>query len=162
MSKFVEDLPNVVLKDWMMLALGQRLGSGVGRQVFVYELDPRLVIKVEDCGFQNIVEREIWLAIKESKFREWFAPVRNISPCGTVLLMERTLPAPRSKYPKKMPGFVSDLKYSNFGMLNGRLVCHDYGMLCNFLAAVPAKVAMRRAQWWDAKDGSSFNDGAST
>lgn len=158
MSRFVESLPAVILKDWMMMALGKDLGAGYGRRVFVYGVDPRLVIKVEESGFQNVIERELWMAVKTTKFNRWFAPVRDISPCGTVLLMERTLPAPRSAYPKEMPEFVGDLKYSNFGMLNGRLVCHDYGTLCNFLAAVPAKVKMRRAKWWDAEDGSSFDD----
>lgn len=160
MSKFVEDLPPSILRDWMSAALGKKLGGGVGRTVFMYDLNPRYVVKVEESGFQNVVENEIWGAIKTTRYAQWFAPVHYMSGLGTILLMDRTLPAPRSVFPKRMPEFVGDLKYSNFGLLKGRLVCHDYGTLCNFLAAVPAKVKLRRAQWWDAKDGSTFDDRA--
>lgn len=162
MSTFVERLPPVILRDTMEMILGKKLGGGVGRTVFVYDLDPRFVVKVEESGFQNIVEREIWSAVMGSKFMRWFAPVYKISPCGTVLMMWRTLPAPRSAFPTMVPEFIGDLKHSNFGLYRNRLVCHDYGTLCNFLAAVPARVKMRRAKWWDPEDGSSFDDGTKT
>lgn len=28
---------------------------------------------------------------------------------------------------KKLPSFFDDVHYGNFGLLDGRLVCHDYG-----------------------------------
>lgn len=155
---FVDRLPQSILRDWMRAACGKKLGNGIGRTVFVYGLNPRYVIKVEEEGFQNIIESEIWKAIKDTKFARWFAPVRDISGLGTILLMDRTTPAPKSAFPKLVPEFVGDLKYSNFGLLRGRLVCHDYGTLTNTLAAIPARVKMRRAKWWHAGDGSSFNE----
>lgn len=158
MSAFIDGLGSNILRDWMANALGKKLGGGIGRQVFVYDLNPQFVIKIEQSGFQNVVEREIWLATKTTKHAKWFAPVRRISGLGCILLMDRTLPAPRSSFPKKMPDFLGDLKYSNFGMLRGKLVCHDYGTLCNFLHAVPSRVKMSKAQWWDAGDGSTFDD----
>lgn len=158
MSNFVQDLGQNILRDWMGAALGSRIGSGIGRSVFVYDLNPRYVIKVEQSGFQNVIEWEIWRAVKDTMWAKWFAPARHVSGLGSILLMERTLPAPKSKYPKKVPTFLGDLKYSNFGLLRGKLVCHDYGTLTNFLAGNHASEKMRKADWWDAGDGSSFDE----
>lgn len=162
MSKYIDDLPQNILRDLMNCALGTKLGGGIGRQVFIYDLNPKFVVKIEDCGFQNVIEHELWRATQGTQFAKWFAPVRHISGLGTVLFMDRTLPAPRSAFPKKVPEFLGDLKYSNFGLLNGKLVCHDYGTLCNFLHAMPAKAKMLKAKWWDAGDGSSFSDSKNT
>jgi hypothetical protein len=159
-GRYIDDLPANTLRDMMLLALGRRIGGGYGRDVFINDLNPQLVIKVERSGHQNPVEREIWEAVKNSQYAKWFAPVRFLSPYGSVLIMERTLPAPRKAYPKKVPEFLGDLKYSNFGLLRGRLVCHDYGTVSNFLHAIPGRVKMRAADWWDAADGASFDDGS--
>lgn len=157
MTAFVDNLPIATLRDWMNLACGKKLGGGIGRQVFVCDLNPQFVIKVEESGFQNVVEWETWKAVKDTPFAKWFAPARHISGYGAVLLMDRTLPAPRAKYPKKMPVFLGDYKYSNYGLLNGRIVAHDYGSQINLSNGLSAK--MRKADWWDANDGASFDDG---
>lgn len=160
---FVEDLGLGTLRDWMNAAVGSKLGGGIGRQVFVYDLNPRFVIKVEKNGYQNVVEWEIWQATKDTQYAKYFAPARHISGMGTILLMERTLPAPRQAFPKRMPDFLGDLKYSNFGLLRGKLVCHDYGTITNFLHGFTrSKIRYRKAEWWDAGDGSSFNDSGKT
>lgn len=159
LSKFIDTLGPNTLRDWMAAGLGTQLGSGSGRTVFVYDLNPRYVIKVERAGYQNAIEHEIWLATKDTIYAKWFAPVRHISGLGTILLMDRTVPAPRSAFPKKMPDFLGDLKYSNFGLLAGKLVCHDYGTVTNFLKGFAgSRMRMRKADWWDANDGSSFDD----
>jgi hypothetical protein len=158
MSEFINGLPASILRDLMNAACGVRLGRGIGRDVFVYDLNPRFVIKVERSGFQNVVEWEVWKAVKGTPFEKWFAPVRHISGLGTVLLMDRTLPASRSRYPKRMPVFLGDYKFSNYGLLNGRIVAHDYGSMVNISNGLTKK--MRRAEWWDAEDGSTFNDGS--
>lgn len=157
MSTFVESLPPSILRDWMNCGLGKKIGTGIGRQVFVYDLNPQFVIKVEESGYQNVIEYELWNAVKDTPYRKWFAPVRHMSGMGTILLMDRTLPAPRKAYPKRMPVFLGDYKYSNYGLLNGKLVCHDYGsMIC---ATNGLSKKMRKADWWDSNDGSSFDDG---
>jgi hypothetical protein len=159
LSKFVDDLPPSILRDWMNLACDKKLGGGSGRTVFVYGLDPKLVIKVESSGFQNVMEWETWRAVKSTQYAKLFAPCRHIAGLGTVLIMDRTLPAPRRAYAKSVPACLGDLKYSNFGLLRGKLVCHDYGTLTNLLAGtLSAKMRMRKADWWDAGDGSSFDD----
>lgn len=163
MSSFVEGVGPNILRDWMGAALGTQLGSGICRKVFVYGLNPKFVIKVEQSGFQNAVEREIWSAVKETQYAKWFAPVHHISGLGCLLLMSRTVPAPRKIFPKRMPDFLGDLKYSNFGLLRGKLVCHDYGTVTNFLHGFTReKINFRKAEWWDSEDGSTFDDGART
>lgn len=159
MSSFVEGLGPNILRDWMGAALGKKLGGGIGRQVFVYDLYPNYAIKIEQSGFQNVMEWEIWRAVKKIPgYARWFAPVHHVSGLGSILLMDRTLPAPRKAFPKVMPDFLGDLKYSNFGLLRGRLVCHDYGTLVNFLHGFTGRITTRKADWWDAGDGSSFDD----
>lgn len=159
MGNLVDELGTNTLRDWFTCALGSKLGGGIGRQVHVYDLNPRYAMKVERNGFQNSIEWEIWRAVKTTQYAKWFAPCRHISGLGTILLMDRTVPAPRSAFPKKVPEFLGDLKYSNFGLLRGKLVCHDYGTVTNFLAGFTrTKIRMRKADWWDAGDGSAFDD----
>lgn len=158
-ASFIDTVSHGVLRDWLHSAIGTRLGGGVGRKVFVYELNPAYVIKIEDvaASFQNVVEYEVWNAVKATTYARWFAPVRRISATGSILLMERTLPAPRARYPKRMPVFLGDFKYSNYGMWKGRIVVHDYGSMINFSNGI-LNAGMRQAKWWDANDGSTFND----
>ncbi len=160
MSSFVDDLPASILRDWMNAACGKRIGNGIGRTVFVYDLNPQFVVKVEQSGFQNVVESEIWNAVKDTPYAKWFAPVRHISGLGTMLLMDRTLPAPRRSYPSRMPVFLGDYKFSNYGLLRGRLVCHDYGS--SIIASNGLSERMRKADWWDSGDGTTFDDSAAT
>lgn len=163
MSQFIDELGLNTLRDWMALALGKKLGGGIGRTVFVYDLNPRYVIKIESSGYQNAIEREIWGAVKTTQYARWFAPVKSISGLGTIILMERTLPAPRRAFPDRMPDFLGDLKYSNFGLLRGKLVCHDYGTVSNFLHGFTrTKIRFRKSDWWDSEDGSTFDDTAKT
>jgi hypothetical protein len=132
------------------LLTGELLGSGVARKVYACELFPDCVVKVEDGAgsYQNVLEWEIWKAVKDTKFARWFAPCRYIGPSGIILIMERTQPAQREQFPDKVPAFLTDLKRQNFGMLNGRLVAHDYGL--NLLLEHGMTSRLRRAQWWDA------------
>lgn len=157
MSTYVEELQPSILREWMAHTLGKKLGGGIGRSVFVYELNPAYVVKVDaKRGFQNPIEWEVWQLVKDTPYAKWFAPCRAISAYGSVLLQARTLPAPRARYPKKMPEFLTDYKYSNYGLYKGRIVCHDYGSAIAFSSGITAK--MRKAEWWDSDDGSTFDD----
>lgn len=53
-----------------------------------------------------------------------------------------------------MPSFFSDLKYQNFGMLEGQVVAHDYGY--SNLISMGATSRMRKANWYndDEEDDS--------
>lgn len=119
-----------VLQEMCKFMLGQKLGQGMSREVFVLPFDETKVVKVEDSSgcFQNVHEWEFWQNWQHDKLvKKWLAPCYFISDSGTFLIMDRTEPLPRSRTPKKVPGFLTDHKIANFGLLKNRVVCHDYG-----------------------------------
>jgi hypothetical protein len=137
--------------DALNLVAGAKIGSGLSRTVYECRILPNCVVKCEDSEdyFQNVLEWQIWQRVKEwPAAARWFAPCRFISPDGKLLIMERTI-EPRAKdYPTKMPVFLTDFKRTNYGMIGGKLVCHDYGVSLVMEHGFYSKV-MRRADWWD-------------
>lgn len=135
-----------VHRDAFNLLCDQQISYGMSRSVWSSLLLPDCVVKVEDdtARFQNVVEWETWQRVKDTPYAKWFAPCRWISPNGIVLVMERTIPT--VKYPDKMPVFLCDFKKSNYGMLKGSLVCHDYGT--NLLFEYGMTKRMRKVTEW--------------
>ena len=133
-------------RDLLRLVCGEVIDSGIGRTVYRCNLRPDLVLKfeTESQSFQNVLEWDNWISFGDDpRVGPWLAPCVFISACGTVLAMERTI-APREKdYPEKLPAFLTDTKRRNYGMLNGKFVCHDYGIV-NFTP--PTR--LRKADWW--------------
>lgn len=129
-----------------MLA-GERIGFGIGRQVWSCVLNPAWVVKTEEASrsFQNVTEWIAWERVQDTVHRRWFAPCRFISSSGVVLVQDRTTPCPVAKLPKRMPVFLADFKPENFGLLNGRVVCHDYGTHRLFERGMTK--AMRSVKW---------------
>lgn len=118
------------LKDCILAAvLGEQLGRGCFRTVFA--LDEERVAKVEADGdsFSNAHEWAVWREVEGTKWEKWFAPCFSIDAFGVVLIQARTTPVSPAQWKrlKEVPNFMADLKAENFGMLNGRIVCHDYG-----------------------------------
>lgn len=111
--------------------VGEIIGTGQNRQVYDMPMNPFLVIKHEYCGnrFQNAIEWEVWQTVKNTKYEKWFAPCQNISSNGVFLLQSKVEMIPKAHYPKKIPSFFADLKYENYGILNGKFVCFDYGTI---------------------------------
>lgn len=129
---------------------GRRINSGASREVFECMPLPGHVIKVErnDWGFQNITEWQVWERVRNNKATaRWFAPCVYISPCGSVLIMQRTTEAADAQLPRKMPWFLDDFRRSNYGMLAGRLVCHDYGSNL-LIERGGATQRTHDANWW--------------
>lgn len=122
---------NTITRDFFAAMAGDQIGEGECRLVHVARLDPTKVIKFEIRGkrFQNAVEWNIWDTFGHNPIiARWLAKPTFIAACGTVLVMERTHPIPPNfKLPTKIPAFLADIKRDNFGILDGRLVCHDYG-----------------------------------
>ena len=150
MSDYFNLLGNgsAVISDFGHAFLGQRLGCGIGREVYEFLPDRSKVAKVETTtqSFQNIREWETWSELADTPHAKWLAPCRLISPCGIVLLMDRTEPVRERDMPARLPAWLSDLKRENYGILKGRFVCHDYGLnlLINH-GAFAAKMVKR--QW---------------
>jgi hypothetical protein len=130
--------------------IGGKLGEGVYRTV--YALGPEEVVKFESNAgnFCNIKEWELWRQIKDCKRQaRWFAPCIHISPSGQALVQVRTEVLTKRFQverilPKKVPSFLWDLKPENWGVLKGKVVCHDYGNF-NFTATDPWR--LRKAEW---------------
>lgn len=140
-----------VITDIITSLCGKHLGEGCYRSVYEYALDDNYVVKLEngehDC---NIIESLIWNEVRFLKgelewVKDWFAPVKWISPNGRVLVMRKTTVHNESKKrPDKIPAFLWDVKDSNFGWLGKNYVCHDYGQFYNMISY---SKQMKKAKW---------------
>jgi len=137
--------------DFAQMMLDGKIGSGAARSVFKLHLIPDCVAKLEARGgLQNVAEYQVWKAVEKTEFAKWFAPVVSLSKDSTVLIQKKTTPAQRTDFPEKVPVFFTDLKYQNWGLLDGRLVCHDYGV--HLLLETGMTKRMVKADWWDLYD----------
>jgi hypothetical protein len=135
-----------VNREFFYMIAGGILGAGEFRIVYEHAHRDDLVLKFEpnSQSFQNIAEWDFWNDHKDNKrVARWLAPCEFISPCGIILAMKKTLRPGLADYPNMMPEFLTDLKRRNFGMLDGRLVAHDYG-----LYRVTPVIKRRKADWW--------------
>jgi hypothetical protein len=156
-----EIVSEFIHKEAFDLLATELIGRGASRNVFSCALRRDCVVKVEDGAksFQNIVEWQTWMEVKETPQAKWFAPCVEISPCGSLLVMRRTEPVPKGQLPRRVPAFFTDLKHANFGLLDGRFVCHDYGV--NNLTAHGLLAGMAKAFWWELNmDGTVPNRAA--
>lgn len=132
------------------IILGEKLGRGVHRDVYVFAPDPTKVIKVakEDGRAVNLIEHKLfWNAIWETPLQKWFAGAFLVSESGKYLIQERAEKLPKDQYPEKIPRFFTDTKYDNFGYIKGRgLVCVDYGSF-NVFRTISSR--MVKADWWE-------------
>lgn len=122
---------NTLVRDLFDITAGEWIGRGAGREVWTFAPDPAYVIKFETAtkSFQNVAEWSTWDWVRATPFEKWFAPCKSISACGTILIQRRVEPIRDAERPKRLPAFLCDLKRENFGMLDGRVVCADYGMI---------------------------------
>uniref|UniRef100_A0AAU7VG84 Uncharacterized protein n=1 Tax=Dinoroseobacter phage vB_DshS_R26L TaxID=3161158 RepID=A0AAU7VG84_9CAUD len=138
-----------VERDFFQFMCGEMLGRGQYRDVYVFEPDPRFVLKFETgaSSFSNVREWDVWQDAQHmgKEVSDWLAPCVAISPCGTVLQQRRTRPA--KTFPDKLPAWMTDTKRGNFGMLGRRFVAHDYGnhLICN--AGMTKRLV--KAKWWE-------------
>ena len=133
---------------WGLVAYPDMIARGAARQVFASKLDPSSVWKVEDGArsFQNVNEWEFWNHVKDGPLAEWLAPCEAISSTGAILLQKRTRPVSISELPDKIPAAFTDLKVTNWGMFDNRIVCHDYGKL---ILDADVSTKLVRAKWWE-------------
>ncbi len=140
-----------VNSDLITMFLGQKLGSGSYRSVYEFNPNPaKYVVKIEplatDCNANEfLIWNEIsWLEGDFTWVKDWFAPVLWMSPNAKILIMERTFEKPDLKRPDKIPDFMTDIKYENFGWIGNKFVCHDYGFISRF---IEYKKKFRKATW---------------
>lgn len=120
--------PNLIAHDLFHMLAGPKLGGGMSRTVYDWNLIKNAVVKFEQPDYyQNVCEWQTWSRIKDTELAKWFAPCLDISPCGRVLIQAKTKPI-QGRLPEKLPAFFTDIKWDNFGIYKGRVVCHDYGL----------------------------------
>jgi len=148
----VSDLLKItpVALDFVTSICGNSIGFGIYRSVFDYNLDDKFVVKIEPLNTGcNLVEYMIWEEVKGLSgslewVKEWFAPVKWISPNGRILIMKKTKEDYKKKKPEGIPSFLWDVKEDNFGWIGNKFVCHDYGQFYNMIH-YPKK--MRKVNW---------------
>lgn len=133
------------------LVLGEELGKGFSRRVYVNNLNKDQVIKYEDEGkhlYQNVMEWVVWCEASDwhLDMKKWLAPCFHISPDGKYLVQARVTPVPKEKLPRLMPAWLNDFKVENFGRYKGRIVACDYGILIQTLIR-QRKRGTKRAYW---------------
>jgi hypothetical protein len=149
-AKVIDELP-ISAREFADLILGDQIGLGMSRNVYNHKQNPDLVIKHEvGQGFQNAIEWRVWESVEHTPMAKWFAPCVSISPNGVFLIQKKVKTLPilnKDKYPKEIPAFFSDTKYTNFGMLGKNFVCFDYGTF-NLVRNCFTK-KMQKAKWWE-------------
>lgn len=153
-DRLLDDVGPITWRDGLTLFAGANLGSGITRDVYECALDVTCIVKCERNGgnirFQNVNEWRTWQAVKDCKgIAKWFAPCEAISYAGLWLVQKRTQPISLDEIKRRLPrvpAFFLDLKAENWGTFEGRIVCHDYGLLSTRAAALKAG-AMRKADW---------------
>lgn len=139
----------IIGTEFFNFTCGELLGSGTSRFVFEYRPDKKYVVKI-DCSnvMSNNMEWQIWHEIQFiDKLQIWFAPVTSMSTSGRVMLQRRCKTGiPYNQYHLKIPDFFTDLKYENWGMLNGKMVCFDYASTKFLDLSMNYKLVS--AKWW--------------
>lgn len=114
-------------EDLWTLFVGDHIGSGMYRDVFEVKFDDDLVIKVEKEGsYCNTREWIVWNDTTEEKWSDWLAPCVAISENGKFLIQQKTKRIINKQLPDKIPSFLDDTHFDNWGIYKNRLVCHDY------------------------------------
>ncbi|WP_338678918.1 hypothetical protein OPV09_17455 [Janthinobacterium sp. TB1-E2] len=134
--------------DLINLICGRKLGEGTFRTVFECALDKTRVVK-HDSGsnFSNINEWQLSNELAATSLASWIAPVYWLSPRGLWLIQAKTTPITLDQLPEKIPAIFADTKVENWGLFEGRPVCHDYGNHRAFVLAGKAGMRMRAANW---------------
>lgn len=140
--------------DLILSLCGKKLGAGVYRTVYEYNLDNRYVIKIEPNSTEsNITEYLLWSEIKGligdlAWVKDWFAPILWMSPNGKILVMRKTDEKANKERPKAVPAFFTDLKRDNFGWIGNKFVCHDYGFFHKFINYSSKMQSIHKDCWW--------------
>lgn len=127
-ERFLDFLGQAVAEEALYCLLGEKIATGSFRHVFAHAIDEDKIVKVElrSQSFHNIREWQLWQAARETRWAKWLCPVLHISGCGTVLIQRKATPL--KKAPRRVPAFLQDhLKLENWGEVDGRAVCLDYG-----------------------------------
>jgi len=136
-----------IFEDCFNMLCGEMIGRGIHRKTFECKIRPDLVVKVEYDedyrDFANVKEMQFWCDYQDhAPTAKWLAPCEYLSPDGRILLQKRAVPVAAADLPKRVPGFLNDIKPENFGIFEGRVVCLDYSSTSHLLDRKP-----KNADW---------------
>ena len=129
---------------------GEMIGQGTYRDVYELKGNPRYVVKIErdmSTGrFCNATEWVNWCDLRFWDFIEpWLCPCVRITETSQVLIQKRAKPISMDLLPENVPAVFTDLKRSNWGILNKRPVLLDYPYLKYTMSQ-----RMRKPKWKDS------------
>jgi hypothetical protein len=108
----------------------------------------KVEVNVHKGDFANVTEWRNYINNKEWKFlADFLAPCEAINQTGEILIQQKTAPLKRGEAPKEIPSIFTDTKKSNWGMLNGKPVCHDYAFMPIYFIVVGGKKT-KRPKWF--------------
>ena len=149
-----ESFPDTISADLLKMVLGEKIGTGSTRNVYEWLPDPTMVVKYEGAGdaFANVLEFKIWEDLQYVKHaKSWLAPCFKLSANGVWMLQARTeTPSSSFKWPNRIPRWLTDCKKQNFGLLKGKLVCHDYAL--NTIVSRGATKATKKPDFWNQEE----------
>lgn len=126
--------------DLLDLLCGNFVGEGNSRIVFDCPLKPGWVTKIvknADCH-DNILEHELWVSVCNApELAKWLAPAGWLSANGRVMLQRkvaRVTDSNKKKIPEKIPAFLTDVKFDNFGFIGNQFVSVDYAFSVSICA----------------------------
>jgi hypothetical protein len=127
---------------------GELIGQGTYREVYELKGNPDFVVKVEKdptkARFANVCEWINWIDNKEWDYLyPWLCPCVDITENGQFLIQHRAKPIKIDQLPEKVPSLFTDLKASNFGWFENRVVIVDY----TFFAIHSPTNKFRKAKW---------------
>ena len=114
-------------------SIGEFLGSGGHRNVYMFNLIPNTVIKIEFRGFQNMTEHLISSELEYTIHNNSIARVKYISNHGRVSIQEYASDLEDSDIAifnkTKYLNIFTDIKRENIGKIDNRIVFRDYGLV---------------------------------
>lgn len=155
----IHDEPEHLKESTLLLFVGEKLGSGAYRRVYEIAGRDDVVLKLEhEQRFNNVSEWLVWEAVKGTANEKWFAPCIDISGSGHALIQRRTEVFDENGFREAVeaiPAFFDDIHFGNWGMMDGRPVCHDYGctlLLENAVKGSRMKKVKHAAHFTPTKD----------
>lgn len=137
--------------DILDLLCGDFIGEGQTRRVYNCNLVKGYVVKIEkEAGsHDNLLEYYFYNAVKyQPEIVKWLAPTSWISNNGRVLLQKKAsliTPENKKRIPDKVPDWMTDMKYSNYGFIGKQFVCFDYAFSADIaMSNYPSKAKMKK------------------
>lgn len=104
--KLIKLIEGKSIKQVIKLICGEKLGSGLNRDVYILKQNENFVVKIErdmsKSSFANACEWRNYIDNREWKWlSKWLAPCELINTYGDVLIQSRIYHPEKREYPKK-------------------------------------------------------------